>query len=136
MVETISTIGAMLDGWIIKPDLGTSFQNLSLTLTLGRTGNLNPIEDSSVFIIDHNDLIVGVGKVFRTRTELYKAHVYFKQVVTPNEKKKLSGFGLKDLESGVLYSRLEWDVFDKTCKSLLGHSSYQIAPIKGDNLNE
>jgi len=136
MLETITNISAMLDGWIIKPNLGTSFQKIVLTLTLGRSGNLNPIEDSSVFIIGPDDSIIGVAKVFRVRTELYKAHVYFKQIVTPKEKKKLSDFGLKNLDSGTLCSRLEWDAFDKTCKALLGHSSDQITPIKGDNINE
>lgn len=136
MSETTTPISAIFDGWIIKPDLGTSFQKLAATLTLGRSGNLNPIEGSAVFIIGADDSIIGAAKVFRMRTELYKAHIYFEQIVTPKDKKKLSDFGLKDLAPGVLYSRLEWEDFDKACASLLGYGPDQIIPIKGDTPNE
>lgn len=136
MTVATTPISSVFDGWIIKPDLGTSFHKLAITLTLGRSANLEPNEDSSAFIIDDEDFIVGVAKVFRMRTELYKAHIYFKQIVTPKTKKKLSDLGLKDLASGVLYSRLEWDKFDKACNLLIGHGPDQLMPIKGDNLNE
>lgn len=136
MSETTTPISAIFDGWIIKPDLGTSFQKLAATLTLGRSGNLNPIEGSAAFIIGADDSIIGIAKIFRMRTELYKAHIYFEQIVTPKVKKKLSDLGLKDLASGVLYSRLEWESFDKACVGLLGYSPDSINPIKGETLNE
>jgi len=124
------------DGWIIKPDLGTSFQKLAITLTLGKSGNLNPIEGSAIFIIGSDDSVIGVAKFFRMRMALYKAHIYFEQIVTPKDKKTLTDLGLKNLTPGVLYSRLEWDAFDKACNTLLGHSSTQIMPLKGDTPNE
>lgn len=136
MSDTTTPISAILDGWIIKPDLGTSFQKLSISLTIGRSGNLNPTEDSSVFLIDQDDFIIGVAKVFRMRIDLHKAHIYFKKIVKPKNKNKLSDLRIKDLPSGVLFSRLEWDDFDRICNTLIGHSSVQLLPIKGDNLNE
>ena len=136
MSEPIISSNIIHDGWIIKPDLGTSFQKLAVTLTLGKSGTLNIVEGSSALIIGSDDSIIGVAKVFRMRTELYKAHIYFEQIVEPKTKKKLSDFGLKDLASGVLYSRLEWDSFSKACISLLGFGPDQINPIQGSTLNE
>ncbi len=136
MSETTTSNRIVLEGWVIKPDLGTSFQNLVISLTLGRSEKLDLVEDSSVFIIGPDDSIIGVAKVFRMRTELYKAHVYFKQIAIPKVEKKLSDLGLKSLASEVLYSRLEWSTFDKACHALLGHGSDQLTPLQGDNLNE
>lgn len=136
MSDATTPISAVHDGWIIKPDLGTAFQNLSINLTLGKSGNLNLVEGSAVFLVGADDTVLGVARVFRTRLGLYKAHIYFDQVLPPKEKKKLSDLGLRDLAAGVLYSRLEWDAFDKVCNSLLGHGFEKITPFKGTSINE
>ena len=132
----IFTIRTALDGWIIKPDFKPSYENLSVTMTLGRANNFNLIEGSAVLLVGQDNTILGIGRVFRIRYDLYKAHIYFDGFSAAKAKKKLSDLGLKDLDTNSLYSRLEWDTFSKTCSELLGHEFEKISIIQGHSVSE
>ncbi|HXH74057.1 MAG TPA: DISARM system helicase DrmA [Bacteriovoracaceae bacterium] len=135
-MSDIATTRASLDGWIVKPDFKPSFENLLLTLTLGQSNYLNLAEGSAVLLLGKDDTILGIGRVFSIRTELYKAHIYFGGFEAPKIKKTLSDFGLKNLDTNTLYSRIEWDVFSKLCTTLLDHEFEAIPFLEGKSINE
>ena len=132
MSETAETTNDNLkSAWLIKPDLAIEFDGLQISVTSGRT-DLSAVQANDGVIVMRTDgSILGVGKVFRVRQELYKNHIYFSAFFTSENLIELGGLGIKPLVNAELFRRLLWPEFERAATSICKMPFSSLPTIKG-----
>ncbi|WP_457593103.1 DISARM system helicase DrmA [Hydrogenimonas sp.] len=131
----------MIDGnvnaWLVAERASSKLNSFDLAIRHERTSPLPEIgEGDFILIVDENDRLQAISRVYRVRKTTKSTTVYFDAIERIENGEPVENYGLAPLPEGAVMARVAWDEANEACWKALGKGLVDLRPIEGKDVHE
>ncbi len=120
------------NAWVISTTEKTD--PFSVTLSTGPELVQGVAEGDFVVVLEGEGIVALFARIYRVRSGVESATLYFDSVLPLNPPKEAASMGLPSSNAAI--SRLEWDTFTSAFKAAAGKESRDLPVLRGTNASE